>query len=341
MMETAHIVAISAGILFIDLQKFYDSVDLVLLMKARRVHEYPRIPLLLLVQAFLGPLTLRADGHHSALIPVSNGLVASSSQANHLARALLHRALHDHHHRCLTLVVSQFVDDLKMYTEGTTRQVVYRSSQPSVELFHSLGKLKVDPGWQETGFGISSTRHARDLGVDVSFGGRSVPSARKRAKRALIKARRIRSPHPRARMVTDLGHSTHIHETSACCGSVDLQRISRGNVYHHLAFHHKSWAISFTRGSHHRVSCVFARPPLQTRRIERAWQLLLRRFERAPIKRRWFQVTGFLSNVTAIIHALFVESSFITSAWRKAGCYSTRSYGVAQTSPQSPQERFS
>ena len=27
MMETAHIVAISAGILFIDLQKFYDSVD--------------------------------------------------------------------------------------------------------------------------------------------------------------------------------------------------------------------------------------------------------------------------------------------------------------------------
>ena len=71
-----------------------------------------------------------------------------------------------------------------------------RSSPPSVELFHSLGKLKVDLCWQQKGFGISSTRHARDLGVDVSFGGRSVPSARKRAKRALIKARRIRSPTP-------------------------------------------------------------------------------------------------------------------------------------------------
>ena len=38
----------------IDLQKFYDSVDLVLLMRACGVLGYPRIPLLLLVQAFWG-----------------------------------------------------------------------------------------------------------------------------------------------------------------------------------------------------------------------------------------------------------------------------------------------
>ena len=41
--------------------------------------------------------------------------------------------------------------------------------------------------------------------------------------------------------------------------------------------------------------------PLQTKRIERAWQLLLRRFEKSPKKRRWFQVTGFTSHVTAIL----------------------------------------
>ena len=52
MMETAPIMGISAGILFIDLQKFYDSVDLVFLIKACSVLEYPRIPLLLLAQAF-------------------------------------------------------------------------------------------------------------------------------------------------------------------------------------------------------------------------------------------------------------------------------------------------
>ena len=51
--------------------------------------------------------------------------------------------------------------------------------------------LTVCSGWQEKGFGISSTRHARDLGEDVSFGSRSVLIARNRAKRALVRARRI------------------------------------------------------------------------------------------------------------------------------------------------------
>ena len=157
MMETAHIMGISAGILFIDLQKFYDSVDLVLLMRACGVLGYPRIPLLLLVQALLGPRTLRADGHRSNQVPVSSGLVAGSSQANHLARALLHRASHDHHNCCPKLAVSQFVDDLKMYTEGTTRQVMYRFSQATVELFHSLGKLKVDLSPSKCGF-VATTR---------------------------------------------------------------------------------------------------------------------------------------------------------------------------------------
>ena len=61
MMETAHILGIRIGILLIDTQICFDSVDLVLLMKACEVLGCPRIPLLLLVQAFLGPRTLRAE----------------------------------------------------------------------------------------------------------------------------------------------------------------------------------------------------------------------------------------------------------------------------------------
>ena len=56
MMETAHIMGIGAGIFFTDLQKFNDSVDFVLLIKACSVLEYPRIPLQLLVQAFFWDL---------------------------------------------------------------------------------------------------------------------------------------------------------------------------------------------------------------------------------------------------------------------------------------------
>ena len=181
---------ISAGILFIALQKFYDSVDLVLLIKACNGLDYPRVPLLLLVQAFVGPRTLRADGHHNEQIPVANGLVAGSSQANYLARALLHRAPPDHHHH-------QLVDGLKTHTEGTTRQVVFRF-----------------------------------LWWLVS------PSARKRAKRAFVRTRRIRSfakkahacqsPPVQRRSIAsehiwspDLEHSAHIHEAFESCGCMD------------------------------------------------------------------------------------------------------------------------
>ena len=322
MMETAHIMGISAGILFIDLQKFYDSVDLVLLMRACGVLGYPRISLLLLVQTFLGPRTLRADGHHSNEVPVSNGLVAGSSQANHLARAFLHRALHDHHNRCRKLAVSQFVDDLKMYTEGTTRQVVYRCSQATVELFHSVGKLKVDlpqskcgfvattrgialtvcSGSQQKDFGISSTKHAHDLGVDVSFGNRAVPFGRKRASRACIRSGRIR------------------------CFAKNHQRACRllfkGRALPQSTYGHQIWGIpptavkrlraaaAWTSGGYRAGMCTttlhsinktepasrlhlevitgylvcLRDHPLLTKRIERSWQLLLWRFAKAPVE---------------------------------------------------------
>ena len=47
-------------------------------------------------------------------------------------------------------------------------------------------------GWQQKDFGISSTKHARDFGVDVSFGSRAVPIGRKRVRRACIRSGRIR-----------------------------------------------------------------------------------------------------------------------------------------------------
>ena len=58
---------------------------------------------------------------------------------------------------------------------------------------------------------------------------------------------------------------------------------------------------------------VFLRDhPSLTKRIERSWQLLLRRFVEALVKRRWFQVTGFLPNVIAILLELGWKPLFAT-----------------------------
>ena len=165
-------------------------------------------------------------------------------------------------------------------------------------------------------FGISSTRHASDLGVDVSFGSRSVPTGRKRAKRALVRARRIRGlakKHARASRLLFKGgaspQSTCVHQI----WDTSMKRLRP--------------AAAWTSGGYRAGMCtttllaitktvptsrlhagviteylVFLRDnPLQTKRIERAWQLLLRRFEKTQRKRRWFQVRGFLSNVIATL----------------------------------------
>ena len=115
-----------------------------------------------------------------------------------------------------------------------------------------------------------------------------------------MRTRRIRGfakKHPRASRLLFKGgallQSTYGHQIW-----ITPPTSMRWNVYHHFACacHHQNRdGISFARGSHHRVSCVFARQLFAT------WQLLLRRFERTARKRRWFQVTGFLSNVIAIL----------------------------------------
>ena len=326
-----------AGILSIDLQKFYDSVDLVLLMRACGVLGHPRIPLLLLVQAFLVQRTLRADGHHSNQVPVSNGLVAGSSRANHLAKALLHRTLHDHHHRCSKLVVSQFVDDLKMYVEGTTRQVVYRFSQPAVELFHSLGKLKVDLSPSKCGF-VATTR---GIALTACSGWQQKGFLRPdtRVTWVLMSASvTVLSPlqgKERNLLVSDLGAFEallrNIPVRVAVCSKVEQFRRARMGTrfgaFSPTTMKRLRAAAAWTSGGCRAEMCtttllsitktepasrlhveviteyfVFLRDhPLLTKRTERAWQLLLRRFVEAPVNRRWFQVTGFLSNVVAIL----------------------------------------
>ena len=97
---------------------------------------------------------------------VDDGLVGGPSQANHLATALL-RAQHDHQPLMPKLVVSHFVDDLKMHTKGTTRQVVYIFSQVAVELFHAFAQLKVDLSPSKCGLLAHHTWHCSHLCAQV------------------------------------------------------------------------------------------------------------------------------------------------------------------------------
>ena len=75
---------------------------------------------------------------------------------------------------------------------------------------------------------------------------------------------------------------------------------------------------------------VFLRDhPSLTKRIERAWQLLLRRFVKAQVKRRLFQVISFLSNVIAIL--LELERKLLTTTQWINDCKHTWTFALSKT----------
>ena len=106
--------------------------------------------------------------------------------------------------------------------------------------------LTVCAGRHEKDSGISSTKHARDLGVDVSFGKRSVPIARKRAKRAGIRSGRSRSfaqKHQRACRLLFKGGAL---KGAFLPSSLSLwhTRCGRCTVFARCTHHAQSWQLS-------------------------------------------------------------------------------------------------
>ena len=277
----------------------------------------PRIPLLLLVQAFFGPRTLGADGHHSEQIPVPNGLVAGSSQANHLARALHHRALHDHHHQCSTLVVSQFVDDLKMYTGCVQIQLTSRRAFPfSWEAQSRSVALKMWIRGHHTWhcpycwlwlagkrFRYFFNQACKRFGCRCLFWSPFGSYCEEKSKTCICESK----AHSEFCQETPVAsHNWSIPPTSMkrprAASAWTSGRYRAGMCTTTLLAITKSELAFRLHAEVITEYLVFLRDnPLQSKRIERAWQLLLRRFERTARKRRWFQVMGFLSIVIAIL----------------------------------------
>ena len=91
----------------------------------------------------------------------------------------------------------------------------------------------------------SSARHARDLGVDVSFGNPSIPIARKRAKRASIRARRIRGlakKHARASRILFKGDYRKAQKKRR--GSSGDAVKEEGQVLHYLCWADDLYAMA-------------------------------------------------------------------------------------------------
>ena len=106
------------GTFYLDLKKFYDSLDLSILIRRAMQLNYPAVNLYMTTLIYLAPRVIRACHDYSLPICPWNGIVAGCGSANHAARAMLYVVLEITHNASPLAITREFVGDLHTRVEG-------------------------------------------------------------------------------------------------------------------------------------------------------------------------------------------------------------------------------
>ena len=215
MSETGAYLGLKAATVHWDMEKFYDSLDLRLIVRSARATAYPLRPLFLSLLTDLGPRYLVAQNHCSEAIHTSNSITAGDAQANNKARCLLYQILDHVHCEAPRAPIRQYADDLTQRAEGHQNSLVADAIvQGATCLHNALLANKLTPAQKttivatsselangiqrrlriDTGLSVRVARVARDLGIDNSESkSRRAPTGKKRWVAGLKRAVKTKS----------------------------------------------------------------------------------------------------------------------------------------------------
>ena len=103
-----------------DLDKFYDNIDLTILIAAGRGSCYPLRNLALSLQLYLSPRLLRASGCIDSGIVGYNGVLAGCAQAKNFSKAMLLDIIDHAHVVHPGADISVYVDDIGTVSKGVS-----------------------------------------------------------------------------------------------------------------------------------------------------------------------------------------------------------------------------
>ena len=203
----------TAGIYW-DVEKFYDSINIVRLAELSQEFNFPIAVSSLDLQVHVAPRVVRWANFYSEATPIFSSILAGSKFSNSYARIALYRLL-DAAHAQLPDQVRQYVDDLAQVQRGTSNQCYNKIVEGARLLYEGLTEegLKVSPKSTivcssatlafrvhskllSLGIEVSVARGVRDLGIDAG-GGRHKPVA--------VRNQRLDKVKGRARRVSQLG----------------------------------------------------------------------------------------------------------------------------------------
>ena len=169
-----------------DAEKFYDNVDLGILLEAALRLGLPRRQMVLCVDILLAPREIRIGKVVGTAHEPSNGLLAGLRRANFMARLLLYSAIEAIHNAVPRAGPRSYVDDLTQLVTGRRNEVADESVRGAWLLLLALKQFKVKVSEKtvivgsdirlarevatrlaaRSGVTLESATHAVDLGID-------------------------------------------------------------------------------------------------------------------------------------------------------------------------------
>ncbi|CAK0911512.1 unnamed protein product, partial [Prorocentrum cordatum] len=173
-----------------DVEKFYDYIDLASMIHKGISLEAPPVELHLCCLTYVAPRAVKSHEAFSPTIAPNCSILPGCGKANHWAGAFLYHLLEAAHARAPVARVRQYVDDVHSRIEGTADEVLDHPKDVAVILVQGcldLG-LRASPKsilmmarpkdenavltyvHQETGICVQRASTAKDLGIDCTMG---------------------------------------------------------------------------------------------------------------------------------------------------------------------------
>jgi len=211
MVESANVQGFDWMLILFDLAKFYDTVELPAIMADGLRLQFPTRTLALIIMNYMAPRVIKSGGCFSAWIQPISSILAGCQDANNMGRISLYRVLDKMHELSPKAPLTTFVDDVKLYCEGT-KDFIMEQAIPAVKFFvASILNLKfvfsaksvilascprlahaAVSAAAEHGVSIKKALKAVDLGVDISVGKRrSIAKFRQRQAAANARNKRV------------------------------------------------------------------------------------------------------------------------------------------------------
>ena len=170
-------------LLLIDLQRFYDSVELAQLLQLWEPLDFPPAFMNFIYEVYTGPRLLQAEQVTSSAVHCESGMLAGCPAAPLVAKLVLAPVLKDFHDKHSKASVDVWVDDISIDFVGEDANMVCKEALAGYEeVKHGLESVGLQLSVSKTGF-LASTAEAKravnqprahdllkDLGLDSGGG---------------------------------------------------------------------------------------------------------------------------------------------------------------------------